>query len=215
MATRSKVLIYVQRLVALLIGLSLGLYLLSGKPEDVFGARSYNGKIESVECDYRKSKDLTYINFTIDTNEVLGFKEKGDLCQGVTEYIGEKLISHYLRGFVLSIAIENQMVVKYSDRKNTLAAKMGHKLNEPVKARRLKTLQALQRTIVFKKNRALEGTQVEVLVEGSSKRGGQLMGRTETNKIVNFTCNSSPIGDIVNVMIRRGLVNSLQGELSE
>lgn len=102
---------------------------------------------------------------------------------------------------------------KYSDRKNTVAEKMDNKLDEPEKARRLKTLQALQRQITHAKNRALEGNQVEVLVEGPSKRGGQLTGRTGTNKIVNFTCHSRPIGDIVNVMIRRGLVNSLRGEL--
>ncbi|MCP4665004.1 MAG: tRNA (N6-isopentenyl adenosine(37)-C2)-methylthiotransferase MiaB [Deltaproteobacteria bacterium] len=103
---------------------------------------------------------------------------------------------------------------KYSDRKNTAAEKMDRKLDEPEKARRLQILQALQRQITLKKNRALEGHQVEVLVEGESKRGGQLTGRTGTNKVVNFLCNRSSIGNIVNVVIRQGLVNSLGGELS-
>lgn len=115
---------------------------------------------------------------------------------------------------IRSVQFDALFSFKYSDRKNTVAEKMDHKLDEPEKARRLKTLQAFQRQITLAKNRALEGNQVEVLVEGPSKRGGQLTGRTGTNKIVNFTCNSRPIGDIVNVMIRRGLVNSLRGELS-
>jgi tRNA-2-methylthio-N6-dimethylallyladenosine synthase len=101
---------------------------------------------------------------------------------------------------------------KYSDRKFTLAEKMEHKVEEPQKARRLKILQAHQKGITLKRNRALKDKRVEVLVEGPSKRGGQLTGRTGTNKIVNFTCNSNPIGDIIEVKIRQGLVNSLRGE---
>jgi tRNA-2-methylthio-N6-dimethylallyladenosine synthase len=113
---------------------------------------------------------------------------------------------------IRSVQFDGLFSFKYSDRKNTLAEKMEHKLDDPEKARRLEILQTLQKRITLNKNRALEGKLVEVLVEGPSKRGGQLTGRTETNKIVNFSCNSSPIGDIVTVRIRRGLVNSLRGE---
>jgi len=53
---------------------------------------------------------------------------------------------------------------------------------------------------------------VEILVEGDSKKGQQLMGRTSTNKIVNFTGDPDCIGTMVRVMINRAYTNSLWGE---
>jgi tRNA-2-methylthio-N6-dimethylallyladenosine synthase len=102
---------------------------------------------------------------------------------------------------------------KYSDRKGTLAETMGGKVSEAEKSSRLSVLQELQRDITLKKNRRLEGSQVEILVEGESKKGGQLSGRTPTNKIVNFPNNNSKLGDLVKVTIKRAHVNSLVGEL--
>lgn len=103
---------------------------------------------------------------------------------------------------------------KYSDRKGTLAETMGGKVSEAEKSSRLSVLQELQRDITLKKNRRLEGSEVEILVEGESKKGGQLSGRTPTNKIVNFPNNNSKLGDLVKVTIKRAHVNSLVGELA-
>ena len=101
---------------------------------------------------------------------------------------------------------------KYSDRKGTFASKMEGKIDESEKARRLNELQRLQKNITLEKNRSLEGTFLEVLVEGRSKRGEQLTGRTATNKVVNFDCNSNYIGSLVKIKIKYGFQNSLQGE---
>ncbi len=101
---------------------------------------------------------------------------------------------------------------KYSDRKGTMAQKMPGKIPEAEKASRLHILQHLQRQISLKKNRALEGRKVEVLVEGKSKKGEMLMGRTPSNKIVNFSCNNGKLGSLANVIIKNGLFNSLRGE---
>lgn len=100
---------------------------------------------------------------------------------------------------------------KYSDRNGTLAEKMPNKINDFEKKRRLKVLQSLQEQITLMKNNELAGRQMEVLVEGESKRGRQLTGRTGTNKVVNFNGNNNKIGDIVKVTIREGLLNSLRG----
>ena len=102
---------------------------------------------------------------------------------------------------------------KYSDRKGTFAAKMGDKVDEAKKSSRLSTLQSLQKQITRKKNNALEGMLEEVLVEGFSKRGGQLSGRTGSNKIVNFIGNNSYIGKLVTVIIEHSYLNSLSGKL--
>lgn len=104
---------------------------------------------------------------------------------------------------------------KYSDRKGTPAEAMGHKIEENEKASRLTELQNLQRQITLNKNKELEGKDVEVLVEGHSKRGSQLSGRTGTNKIVNFNGHHNMLGKLVKVTINRGLMNSLLGVIQK
>ena len=99
---------------------------------------------------------------------------------------------------------------KYSDRKGTLAAKMKNKVDESDKIHRLEVLQQLQRQITLENNKGLVGRSIAVLIEGQSKRGGQLTGRTGTNKIVNFNCNDKKIGEIVNVIINDCTANSLR-----
>ena len=53
-----------------------------------------------------------------------------------------------------------------------------------------------------------------VLVRGPSRKDpGQLSGRTENNRVVNFKGSSDLIGTFVNVNITEALPNSLRGEL--
>ena len=115
---------------------------------------------------------------------------------------------------IKQVQFDSLFSFKYSDRKGTLAAKMGDKIDEADKSSRLSALQNLQKQISLKKNRALEGRRLEVLVEGYSKRGGQISGRTGSNKVVNFTGENSHIADIVTVHIKHGFLNSLHGELA-
>jgi tRNA-2-methylthio-N6-dimethylallyladenosine synthase len=111
------------------------------------------------------------------------------------------------------IRFDNAFSFKYSDRPGTRAAKMGGKVPESEKGVRLTRLQEFQRQITLEKNRALMGREVEVLVEGTSKKGGLMTGRTGSNKIVNFLSDNSKIGLLVNVLIENVLSNSLRGEL--
>lgn len=110
------------------------------------------------------------------------------------------------------IQFDSLFSFKYSDREDTVAAHMNNKVHEQEKTRRLNNLQALQRNITLQKNKALEGKVLPVLVEGHSKKGNRLMGRSETNRIVNFCHNGMEFGDIVNVLIEHSSANSLQGE---
>ncbi len=103
---------------------------------------------------------------------------------------------------------------KYSDRKGTFAYNMNEKIEEAEKASRLSALQSVQRQITLEKNKSLEGTHQEVLVEGRSKKGEQLTGRTKTNKVVNFKCDTKYIGSLVKLKIKQGFQNSLQGVIS-
>ena len=103
---------------------------------------------------------------------------------------------------------------KYSDREGTPAAKMPDKISKDVKVSRLQRLQDLQNSITLKKNRHLEGRQLSVLVEGTSKKGGQLTGRTGSNKVVNFDGDNHLVGKLVEVTIQESYLNSLKGELT-
>lgn len=102
---------------------------------------------------------------------------------------------------------------KYSDREGTRAAGLGGKIPEDEKLERLSELQELQKGITLKRNREMIGKEAVILVEGQSRKGGQLTGRTSSNKIVNFTHNSEIIGTFIKVTIKKANANSLWGEV--
>jgi len=113
---------------------------------------------------------------------------------------------------IKKIEFDNLYSFKYSDRKGTAAERLPQKIVEKEKAERLALLQQIQKSITLKKNRNMEGRQVVILVEGTSRKGGQWTGRTDTNKVVNINCKNSILGQLVNVKINRGFMNSLHGE---
>lgn len=103
---------------------------------------------------------------------------------------------------------------KYSPRPGTRACQFQGQVETESKARRLSILQERQKEISFEKNRVLEGSMVEVLVEGKSKQSVQdVAGRTRTNKIVNFKGDSSLVGKLVPVQVIKAFPHSLHGEL--
>jgi tRNA-2-methylthio-N6-dimethylallyladenosine synthase len=101
---------------------------------------------------------------------------------------------------------------KYSDREGTRAASLAGKIDEDEKLERLSLLQHLQKAITLQRNTQMVGKVAEVLVEGASKKGGQLTGRISSNKVVNFIGDPCCIGNMVKVMIKRAHMNSLWGE---
>ena len=113
-----------------------------------------------------------------------------------------------------TIEFDNLFSFKYSERPRTKALQLPGKLGEKEKQRRLSILQEKQRKITLSKNRLLEGTIQEILVEGpSKKRDGQLTGRTLGNKVVNFFAKKNFKGQLVRIKIIKGFQNSLLGEL--
>jgi tRNA-2-methylthio-N6-dimethylallyladenosine synthase len=60
------------------------------------------------------------------------------------------------------------------------------------------------------------GSTQTILVSGVSKKDpGQLQGRTENNRVVNFACTDPAlIGEFVAVRIEEALPNSLRGTLA-
>ncbi|MEW6440742.1 MAG: tRNA (N6-isopentenyl adenosine(37)-C2)-methylthiotransferase MiaB [bacterium] len=114
---------------------------------------------------------------------------------------------------IRAIRFDNLFSFKFSPRPGTRASLLARPLPESEKARRLEILQDAQRAISLSKNRRLEQTEVEVLVEGRSRSGDQWTGRTRTNKIVNFAGPVGLFGSMRPVTIVHGGPNSLLGRL--
>ncbi|HFC54013.1 MAG TPA: tRNA (N6-isopentenyl adenosine(37)-C2)-methylthiotransferase MiaB [Gammaproteobacteria bacterium] len=101
----------------------------------------------------------------------------------------------------------------YSARPGTPAAAMPDDVPLEVKKRRLATLQQRIAEQAGEISRAMVGTVQRVLVEGPARRDPrQLAGRTENNRVVNFTADHSLIGGFAEIRITEALPNSLRGE---
>ena len=88
----------------------------------------------------------------------------------------------------------------FSPRVGTPAAKMEDNTSLEEKNRRLQELNDLVNTYANKKNQEYLGSVVKVLIEGTGEKGN-LMGYTDTMKLVNVDGDSSNIGKIVDVEI--------------
>ncbi|MYA18214.1 MAG: tRNA (N6-isopentenyl adenosine(37)-C2)-methylthiotransferase MiaB [Gammaproteobacteria bacterium] len=106
----------------------------------------------------------------------------------------------------------------YSPRPGTPAASLPDDTPLAVKQHRLSVLQAQLRRQAAAHAHAMVGTRQRVLVTGRSKRDpGQLAGRTENNRVVNFPAPepraTASIGDFAVVEVTEALPNSLRGRL--
>ncbi|GAB3092779.1 tRNA (N6-isopentenyl adenosine(37)-C2)-methylthiotransferase MiaB [Aestuariicella hydrocarbonica] len=103
----------------------------------------------------------------------------------------------------------------YSPRPGTPAADLPDNTPEAVKKERLKMLQQRINQQAFEISRKMVGNTERVLVSGYSKKDpGQLSGRTENNRVVNFRCDQPQlIGKFADILIEEALPNSLRGTL--
>ena len=101
----------------------------------------------------------------------------------------------------------------YSKRPGTIAASLPDDVDQTVKKKRLAVIQDKLNENTEKISRSMIGSIQKVLVEGHSKKGSTLSGRTENMRTTHFQGNEDLIGQIVSVKITEGFANSLQGEL--
>ncbi len=104
---------------------------------------------------------------------------------------------------------------KYSARPETRAASLTDTVPPEVAQERLEELQALQRELTIAYHRRRVGEDVEVLLEGTSRRGDQLSGRDPQHRIVNFsgeTPSDWAPGDFVWAHVAEATPHSLIGE---
>lgn len=132
----------------------------------------------------------------------------------ITGFPGETEDDHRMTLKALEeIGYDGIFAFKFSPRKGTVAASMAGQVAEETKSERILHILELQDGITLRKNKSLEGSVQEVLVEGPSETDPErLTGRTRTNKIVNFKGASARVGQILHVRISRGRKHSLDGE---
>ena len=102
----------------------------------------------------------------------------------------------------------------YSSRPGTPAAALPDETPEDVKKQWLQQLQQRIREQAEDISAKMVGTRQKLLVTGVSKKdSAQLSGRTENNRVVNFTGPLEMVGGFAEVLITEALPNSLRGDL--
>lgn len=143
-------------------------------------------------------------NISLSSDFIVGFPGETDEDFKATMNLIEELEFDHSFSFI------------YSARPGTPAASLADGIPMEVKKERLKTLQDTVNRQSFNISRKMVGGVENTLVMDISKRDpGQLQGRTENNRVVNFTADGQNlIGHFVDIRITEALPNSLRGLLA-
>jgi tRNA-2-methylthio-N6-dimethylallyladenosine synthase len=158
---------------------------------------------------------------------VLEYKSKIRRLRGIRPDIS--LSSDFIIGFpgeteadfaatmklIEEIGFDTSFSFIYSARPGTPAAELPDNTDDAIKKQRLQILQTRINQQAQAISRRMVGRRERILVTGTSKKDpGQLQGRTENNRVVNFSCDDSGLtGQFVEVDIVEALPNSLRGML--
>ncbi|MDB5923604.1 MAG: (Dimethylallyl)adenosine tRNA methylthiotransferase miaB [Betaproteobacteria bacterium] len=113
------------------------------------------------------------------------------------------------------IGFDSSFSFIYSPRPGTPAAELTDSTPSETKLERLHALQTALEAQAQAISRAMVGSRQRVLVEGPAKRNsGELAGRTDNNRMVNFTGPSRFTAEFVDVMITAARAHSLRGEIA-
>ena len=112
-----------------------------------------------------------------------------------------------------AVEFDNAYLFKYSPRKDTPAATLPDQVPQEVREERHARLLALINEIAEARYARFAGQQVEILVQGPSRRNAaRLEGRTRCNKIVVFEGSERHIGQLMDVKIQRAGSFTLYGD---
>ena len=101
----------------------------------------------------------------------------------------------------------------YSKRPGTIASSLTDDVKSSVKKHRLSLIQDKLNKNTEEISKSMIGSIQKVLVEGLSKKGTTLSGRTENMRTAHFIGSSNLIGKLVSVKITDGVGNSLKADL--
>ncbi len=139
-------------------------------------------------------------NIGLSTDFIVGFP-------GETESDFEETLS-----LAREVEFDQAFIFRYSERRDTPAASMPGSLPQALREERNQRLLALVNEIAGRRYEAMVGANVQVLVEGPSKRNPQrLTGRTRCNKIVVFEAGADQIGQTVEIKVTKAGSFTLYG----
>lgn len=151
-----------------------------------------------IEIISKFKKEIPEIKFSSDF--IVGFPGESERDFKLTLSLMEKIGYDSMFSFI------------YSPRKHTKAEVISDDISLAVKKERLQKLHELQKKIQLEGHKALVGKELEVMITGDNpKREGELLGRTESYKIVNFPGSRKP-GEFVKVRIDHFGAYSLRGK---
>jgi tRNA-2-methylthio-N6-dimethylallyladenosine synthase len=114
---------------------------------------------------------------------------------------------------VETVGFDHSFSFVYSARPGTPAASLSDNVPLEEKKQRLALLQEKINQQATAISQTMVGTVENVLVEGPSKKDPhQLRGRTDNNRVVNFSGHPRLIGQFIKIRITEALPNSLRGE---
>ncbi|MPN29240.1 tRNA-2-methylthio-N(6)-dimethylallyladenosine synthase [bioreactor metagenome] len=114
-----------------------------------------------------------------------------------------------------NVRYSNAFMFRYSPREGTKSFKENDDVPEEEKIRRLNEIIHLQNKISTEENAKEIGKEVEILVEGTSKkRENEWLGKTKNYKLVIFDNSNKKtnIGDLINVEITKTTSATLFGQ---
>ena len=158
--------------------------------------RTYNRETYLAKIDCIRSAKRA---ISISTDIIVGF------C-GETEKDFEQTLS-----LLDEVEYDSIFSFKYSPRPITAAGSWPDDVPESEKERRLAVLQERQREIQMRRNQSLVGSAFEVLVDGFQPRLQQAIGRTMSNRTINFPGEPGWVGDYMNVRVTAAGPNSVVG----
>lgn len=139
---------------------------------------------------------------TISSDFIIGFPDESDEDFADTLKLIEEVGFDHSYSFI------------YSARPGTPAAILTDRTTDLIKKHRLVVLQDVIASNAAVINQKMLGTVHSVLVDSVSRKSEtQMAGRTENNRVVNFTGSEDLIGHFADVRITEIRSNSLQGEL--
>jgi tRNA-2-methylthio-N6-dimethylallyladenosine synthase len=137
----------------------------------------------------------------ITTDVIVGFP-------GETEKDFEETLS-----LAHEVEFDNAYIFKYSQRRDTPAAEMPDQVPQKIREERNQRLLELINEIAARKYEKFVGRQVQILVEGPSRKNpARMTGRTRCNKIVLFDGSDRHRGQLMDVKITRAGSFTLYGD---
>ena len=137
----------------------------------------------------------------ITTDIIVGFP-------GETEEDFEETLS-----LAREVEFDNAYIFKYSQRRDTPAATMPDQVPQQIREERNRRLLETVNEIAARKYKKFVGRQVQILVEGPSRKNpARMIGRTRCNKIVLFDGSDRHRGQIMDLKITRAGSFTLYGD---